>query len=222
MGAAALAADDSDDDEEAAAAHPTETSQEKALRIIKYAILCPRRAGLDSNRNTTHPQRNQGQLPVCYRAHLPAAEGRPVPGGVLRSRGHRHVGRPVVQSVGRHPSSAPPSEQLAGVAPLLGLHWTGCHLIAYPCRVRRVCVVCRVVWRAQRLKMQSNVLEKFSLLRGAFASLQELDLSGNNLTSLPIEIVLSLSLSVCVCVCRTHTHTPTTLNPHRGEAKDAA
>jgi Leucine-rich repeat (LRR) protein len=46
--------------------------------------------------------------------------------------------------------------------------------------------------------MQSNVLEKFSLLRGAFASLQELDLSGNNLTSLPIEIV-SLSL--------THTHT---------------
>jgi Leucine-rich repeat (LRR) protein len=46
--------------------------------------------------------------------------------------------------------------------------------------------------------MQSNVLEKFSLLRGAFASLQELDLSGNNLTSLPIEIVLSLS----------HTHTP--------------
>jgi Leucine-rich repeat (LRR) protein len=41
----------------------------------------------------------------------------------------------------------------------------------------------------QRLKMQGNMLERFSLLRGAFASLQELDLNGNNLMSLPSEIV---------------------------------
>jgi len=60
--------------------------------------------------------------------------------------------------------------------------------------------------------MQSNVLEKFSLLRGAFASLQELDLSGNNLTSLPIEIVLSLS----------HTHINHLHLHHRGQAKDTA
>lgn len=41
----------------------------------------------------------------------------------------------------------------------------------------------------QKLNMQGNVMDHFSILRGAFASLQELDLNGNNLTSLPTAMV---------------------------------
>lgn len=136
---AAPAADDSDDDEEAAAAHPTETSQEKALRIIKetkdscrYAIAL------------TSLQLKDDQFPEEF-------------------------------------------SDLEDIATSVDLSFNLLADIPLPLLL---------LSNLQRLKMQSNVLEKFSLLRGAFASLQELDLSGNNLTSLPIEIGYLANLRV--------------------------
>ncbi|ELR15581.1 leucine rich repeat domain containing protein [Acanthamoeba castellanii str. Neff] len=136
---AAPAADDSDDDDEEAAAYPTETSQEKALRIIKetkdscrYAIAL------------TSLQLKDDQFPEEF-------------------------------------------SDLEDIATSVDLSFNLLADIPLPLLL---------LSNLQRLKMQSNVLEKFSLLRGAFASLQELDLSGNNLTSLPIEIGYLANLRV--------------------------
>jgi Leucine-rich repeat (LRR) protein len=123
-------ADDSDDEGDAAS-YPTETSQEKALRIIKetkdnarYAIAL------------TSLQLDDGQFPEEF-------------------------------------------SDLEDVVTSVDLSFN--LLVDIPMPIL-------LLSNLQKLKMQSNVLERLSILRGAFGSLQELDLNGNNLASLPPEI----------------------------------